>query len=219
VSTRSGEGDRVVIEISDTGVGIPSDALSHIFDAFYTTKPAGIGTGLGLAICHGIVTSLGGAISVRNRPGGGCTFEVSLPQAHCVAAKAVEAVVEQAGGRRGVVLVVDDEPMLGTVIQRMLSGEHEVIVVTSAAKALEFISSGQRFDVILSDLMMPEMTGMDLHAELLRLAPDQAQKMIFMTGGAFTEAAAGFLNSIPNQAVEKPFKRAALRQLVQSQIK
>jgi signal transduction histidine kinase len=219
ISTRLGESGRVITEISDTGVGIPPEALSHVFDAFYTTKAVGVGTGLGLAICQRIITSLGGGISVHNATGKGTTFRVSLPLAHGTAAQAIEVEMEGPRGRRGVVLVVDDEPMLGTVIQRILGQDHEVVVVTSAMQALALLNQGRRFDIILSDLMMPEMTGMDLHAELLRAFPDQALKMIFMTGGIFTETAASFLGSVSNQTLEKPFRSAALRQLVHGRMK
>jgi signal transduction histidine kinase len=218
ISTRLSEAGRVVTEISDTGVGMPPEALARIFDAFFTTKPAGVGTGLGLAICHRIVTSLGGDISVQSHVGAGTTFRVSLPLAHSVAAPVIDAGAEKPGVRRGHILVVDDEPMLCKVIRRVLGQDHEVIVATSAEEALQLINDGQRFDIILSDLMMPEMTGMDLHAELLRLSPDQAHRMIFMTGGTFTEAARSFLESVPNQTMEKPFRNAALRQLVQSRM-
>jgi signal transduction histidine kinase len=219
ISTRLGEAGRVIIEISDTGIGMPPDALSHIFDAFFTTKPVGVGTGLGLAICHRIVTSLGGDISVHSQPGAGTTFRVSLPLAQGAPAQTIEAEAEKPGSRRGHILVVDDEPMLGTVIQRILGQDHEVIVVTSAIQALRLIDEGQRFDIVLCDLMMPEMTGMDLHKELLRTSADQAQKMIFMTGGTFTDAARDFLDSVPNQTVEKPFRSAALRQIVQGKMR
>jgi signal transduction histidine kinase len=218
ISTRLGEAGRVVTEISDTGVGMPPDELLHVFDAFFTTKAAGVGTGLGLAICHRIVTSLGGDISVHSQPGAGATFRVSLPLARGAAAQAVEAVAENPAARRGLILVVDDEPMLGKVIRRILGRDHEVIVATSAIEALQLINGGRRFDIILSDLMMPEMTGMDLHGELLRSSPDQAGKMIFMTGGTFTEAAKSFLDSVSNQTMEKPFRSAALRQIVQNQM-
>jgi CheY-like chemotaxis protein len=120
--------------------------------------------------------------------------------------------------RRGHVLVIDDEASLCTVIRRTLGAEYDVITVTSARQALELFGGGERFDIVLCDLMMPQMTGMELHAELMRLVPDQAQKMIFMTGGAFSEEAARFLTKVPNPTVEKPFKTTALRELVRNQI-
>jgi signal transduction histidine kinase len=213
IATRLAAADRVLIEISDTGTGIAAEALPHIFDAFFTTKPAGVGSGLGLAICHRIVVAQGGEISVESQPGRGTLFRVALPCARSAAA-AVGAVEAATAARRARILVVDDEPMLCTVIRRILGHEHEVTAVMSAEQALALINGGECFDIILSDLMMPEMTGMDLHAELMRSAPALASKMIFMTGGAFSHEAAAFLNTIPNPPIEKPFKAAALRQAI-----
>ena len=85
---------------------------------------------------------------------------------------------------------------------------HEVMVLTSGHEVVAGIASGERFDAILSDLMMPNMTGMDLYEELLRIAPDQAERMIFFTGGAFTDRARDFLKGVPNPCLEKPFVMA-----------
>jgi CheY-like chemotaxis protein len=93
-----------------------------------------------------------------------------------------------------------------------------VATVTSARQAIELFNSGERFDIVLCDLMMPQMTGMELHAELTRRVPDQARKMIFMTGGAFSEEAASFLARVTNPTVEKPFKTTDLRRLVRNQM-
>lgn len=213
VTKQDGDG-RVVVEISDTGAGIPESAISRIFDPFFTTKPVGVGTGLGLAICHRIVTALGGRLTVESRIGQGTVFRTVLPAATGADVDVPAAPALVVPGRSGRILVVDDEPMLGTIVQRMLSPEHEVLATTSARDAIDRVSRGERFDIILCDLMMPEVTGMDLHAELLRLAPEQAEKVIFMTGGAFTSRAREFLDQIRNPLVEKPFDAASLRALV-----
>jgi CheY-like chemotaxis protein len=126
--------------------------------------------------------------------------------------------MDPSDARSGRVLVIDDELQLCIVIRRTLGPEHEVTTVTSARQALELFDEGKRFDIVLCDLMMPEMTGMELHAELVRQVPEQARKMIFMTGGAFSEEAAGFLTTVLNPTVEKPFKTAALRQLVRNRM-
>ena len=216
VSTYVDDRGRVVAAIGDTGCGIPSDILPRIFDPFFTTKPAGVGTGLGLAICHSIVAALGGEITVESEKGRGTVFRVALPRARAAVAEAKRepAPVEIATARRGRVLVVDDEVMLCMVAKRILGTDHDVSTVTSAKEALRLIAGGERFDVILSDLMMPEMTGMDLHAEIARLAADQAGKMVFMTGGAFTPQASTFLRQVPNSSIEKPFKPSTLRQVL-----
>ena len=216
VTTALDDAGRVVVSVRDSGVGIPADKLDRVFDPFFTTKPAGQGTGLGLAICHRIVTELGGDISVESEVGKGTVFSVALLPARAeTAVKEPEAVKPAAAGRRGRILVVDDEPALCKTIQRTLSDDHEVVVVTSARQAIDMVVSGDRFDAILSDLMMPEMTGMELHATLAQSLPDQAGRMIFMTGGAFSPDAAAFLQQESPPWIEKPFRPAVLRETLQ----
>lgn len=214
VVTKQDDQGRVVVEVHDTGAGIPESVISRIFDPFFTTKAIGEGTGLGLAICHRIVTSLGGELNVESELGKGTVFRTVLPVATDGALAIAPAPTVGAPGRRGRILVVDDEPLLRAALQRMLSPEHDVVAVTSGLGAIERVSDGERFDVILCDLMMPEVTGMDLHAELLRLAPDQADKVIFMTGGAFTSRGREFLDKVLNPRVEKPFDVSVVRGLV-----
>jgi signal transduction histidine kinase len=216
VSTRL-EGNKVVVEIADTGSGIPADVLPHIFDPFFTTKPAGVGTGLGLAICHRIVTGLGGSITVDSKVGHGTVFRVTLPITQERGTDPALVPFTAPGARgRGRILVIDDEPMINSILRRMLGRDHEVASCSSVREALDRLKAGQQFDVILCDLMMPEMTGMDLHAELLRTFPSLAERLVFMTGGAFTPAAREFLDRVPNARVEKPFEVQSLRTLIQS---
>jgi len=111
--------------------------------------------------------------------------------------------------RRKRVLVVDDQPTLSRAIKRMLT-EHDVTLAASAREAIALVESGERFDVILSDLMMPEVSGMELHDAIARLAPDQVDKMVFMTGGAFTPTARDFFEHVANPTIEKPFDKAEL---------
>src|SRR5256885_3992483 len=206
-----------VVEIHDTGCGIPPEPLDRIFEPFFTTKPVGEGTGLGLAICHGIVTALGGEIGVASVVGKGTTFRVTLPPATQTAScAAVPAAVARTPTPRSRVLVVDDDPRVGASVHRSLAREHDVQVLSSAHEALRRIQQGERFDVFLCDLMMPELTGMDLHAEVSRVAPDQGSRMIFITGGAFTPAARQFLDTISNPRLEKPFGLEELRAMVRS---
>lgn len=218
VVTKEDDHGRVVVEVRDTGVGIPESVVSRIFDPFFTTKPIGEGTGLGLAICHRIVTALGGELIVESEVGKGTVFRTILPAAKgdVIEVQSTPATTALGSGPKCQILIVDDEPMLGAAIGRMLSREHQVLVVMSARDAIERVSKGERFDVIVCDLMMPETTGMDLYEELARLAPDQAQRMIFMTGGAFTSRAREFLDQVPNPRIEKPFDASNLRAQVHS---
>jgi len=119
---------------------------------------------------------------------------------------------------RGRILVVDDEPQIGGAIRRTLRREHEVVALTSAREAYARLRGGERFDLVLSDLMMPEMSGVELHQELSRLSPDLAARMVFLTGGAFTPYARSFLRDVENPRLEKPFSSEALRDLVQTLI-
>jgi PAS domain S-box-containing protein len=214
VVTGSARDGRVLVEVSDDGVGIPAEIRSRIFDPFFTTKPVGVGTGLGLSICHGIVTALGGEIAVESEPGRGSTFRVLIPPASPEAGFAEAAPLQLALGRRARVLVVDDEPLVCRAVQRILSPPHEVEARGSAREALEALRGGAGYDLVLCDLMMPGMTGMDLHEKVRAERPGLAARFVFLTGGAFTATARDFLTSVPNARVEKPFEPAALRDLV-----
>jgi signal transduction histidine kinase len=210
VATRTGSDGCVVIEVTDTGAGIPKQNLDRIFDPFFTTKPVGVGTGLGLSICQRIVAQLGGSIEVESEMGKGSVFRVQLPAAPREAPEPGPSSAPPAMSTRARVMVVDDEAALGRVLSRILDDDHDVETATTGKDVLSRITAGQRFDVILSDLMMPEMTGMDLYRELQGVAPEQARRMVFLTGGAFTAAARTFLDEVPNPVVEKPLRHKEL---------
>ncbi|MBZ4415416.1 PAS domain S-box protein [Myxococcus sp. RHSTA-1-4] len=214
VVIRSGERGRVVVEVRDTGVGMTPEVLDRIFDPFFTTKPVGVGTGLGLSICHGIIESMGGSIQAESEPGRGSTFRVVLR----AATRELEVVPRLAtvvqSNARARILVVDDEPNVTLALQRSLAADHEVATANSAQAALRLVSEGGRFDLILCDVMMPGMTGMDLYNELGRCAPEQAGRMVFMTGGAFTPRTVSFLRDVPNLKISKPLDLTQLRELV-----
>ncbi len=204
------------IRIRDTGVGIPPQVLERIFEPFFTTKPLGVGTGLGLAIAHRIVVDAGGRIEVETQLGRGSVFHVILPAAPAAAeAPAAPPRTGPApgdGARR--VLVVDDDPLVARAVVRTLAGAFEVTTATSATDALARIEAGERFDAVLCDLMMPQMTGMELHARVTARDPALARRMLFMTGGAFTEAAARFVADARARCLEKPFEPERLREAV-----
>jgi PAS domain S-box-containing protein len=214
-STSTTPDGRACVFISDTGAGIPADVLPRIFDPFFTTKPVGVGTGLGLSICHGIVSGLGGEIQVESALGKGSTFRVLL---HPAPRRAPEvpapALAPAPASRRGRILVVDDEALVGRAVSRILSPLHEVVTRTSARDALQEVARPPGFDLLLCDLMMPDMTGMELHGHLHTAEPALAARTVFLTGGAFTPLAREFLARVPNARIEKPFEPDQLRALV-----
>ncbi|AEI65826.1 PAS domain S-box protein [Corallococcus macrosporus] len=219
VVTRLSGNGRVCVEVSDTGAGIAKDHLPRLFDPFFTTKEPGVGTGLGLSICHSLVTALGGEIHVTSEPGKGSTFQVLLnPSQRTEAARPPPAPPPPPAERRGRLLVVDDEPLVCTALGRTLRPHHDVTLSTRAQEALERIEAGERFDVVFCDLMMPGMSGMDFYSALQARHPEQARRVIFLTGGAVTPQARAFLESVPSPHLEKPFAGRELLSLIQERL-
>jgi PAS domain S-box-containing protein len=207
----------IVLEVSDNGEGIAQEILPRIFDPFFTTKPRGVGMGLGLSICHGIVTSLGGQITVHSTPSEGTTFRVALPSTNREDADAdppPSGAIAARLGPRAQVLVIDDEIPIANTMRDLLSLRHDVTATNTASDALVAIESGQNFDVIFCDLMMPGMSGIDLYEHLRQNRPALARRIVFMTGGAFTKRAAEFLAATENRRVEKPFSLELIERIV-----
>jgi PAS domain S-box-containing protein len=218
VTSTDGSG-RAVVEVRDTGPGMTPEVLKRVFEPFFTTKDAGHGSGLGLSICHGIVRSYGGEIEIASQPGKGTVVRVALPATRMPLSEAAPAVEPPVpAGPRGYLLVIDDEPMIRTCIRRLLEDEHAITCPKTATEALALIDGGMRFDLILCDVLMPGLSGIDLHAELLSRHPDQARRMAFMSGGVFTPRAIEFMRLIPNRRIEKPFDVAQLKLLVRGMI-
>ena len=212
---------RAVIEVEDTGEGMAPEVQSRVFDPFFTTKDVGEGTGLGLSICHGIISGLGGQISIDSAPGRGTVVRIALPPhagddtAEAAPAEVVELATSSAGQRRHRVLLVDDEPQVAHTMERLLRRDYDITVALCGKDAIDHIMRGARFDANVSDVMMPNMTGIELTEELLRVAPDQAQRLIFLSGGAFTAQTHDRLHALGAPQLEKPVTAKELRACVQ----
>jgi CheY-like chemotaxis protein len=215
------EEDGVYAEVRDTGAGIPREHLERLFEPFFTTKEVGRGSGLGLAICRQIVEGFGGDIRAESAPGEGSRFVVRLPR-HGGATEwrrkeptpAATAAPARALGR---VLVVDDEQPIRTAVTRLLRG-HEVVAVGSGEEAQALLREDRRFDVIVCDVMMPRMSGMELHMWLAAVDAEAARRVVFVTGGAFTPRSGDYLARSGLPVVEKPFDGKALRALVDEMV-
>ncbi len=203
------------IEVEDTGAGISPEHMDRLFDPFFTTKEVGQGTGLGLHISQHIVNAYGGRIEVESQPGKGSLFRVIIPLCDLTKPNCPPEVDSDPDAIvRGRILIIDDEPMGREVLLRLLHQTQDVILAESGHQALELLDGGERFDMILCDLMMPQMTGMDFHQILQEKFPDYTDRVVFMSGGAFTPRAQKFLDQSTNPFLEKPIAPHKLHTMV-----
>ena len=215
VRTHADEGE-ARLEIADSGPGIPAEVRSKIFDPFFTTKPEGVGTGLGLSICYGIAREHGGRIWVESEPGHGARFGVTLPrdprEDSRPETKAPPLTAPAAGELT--VLVVDDETALRNALLRFLerSGIHGE-GVSDGAEALRVLQQ-RRFDVIISDVRMPGMSGREFLERLARDRPELVPRVVFSTGDTFAPDTAALLKESGVPTVPKPFDFAMLERVI-----
>jgi len=211
-----------LLEISDTGVGIPPNILPHVFEPFSTTKRRGEGSGLGLAISKRIIEELGGRISIQSELGHGCSVRLELQRTHrdAVTAKYLRPLQAEVGlaPRRLRILVIDDERAIASTLQEVLL-DYDVTISVAASDALRVLRSEPAFDAVLCDLMMPRVTGPDLYREACKLQPELAARFIFMTGGAFTDWAREFLERTRCPVVSKPFTIASVCRVIEQTVK
>jgi PAS domain S-box-containing protein len=200
-------GTGVSIEIRDTGGGIASEHLERVFDPFFTTKPRGKGTGLGLAISRRLVATMGGTIGVRCCADRGVVFRVELPLA-ADSDRAAEHSQDRPSqpDRRLRVLVIDDEPLLRTALERFLRPRHDVVLEASARNALARLESGERYDVILCDVVMPELGGPELYRRLCEKLPELSSRVVFMTGASTESNEAEKLAQTGARLIARPFR-------------
>ncbi len=220
VRTSMDASGRARVDVVDTGAGIPAHVLPRIFEPFFTTKPTGEGTGLGLSICQQIVRSHGGELEVRSEPGRGSVFSMLLPAAPVQVSTpprpAAFSPVPVARSRRGRVLVVDDEPRLAQSMRLLLEPYHDIVTTTRGSEALALVAAGHRFDVILCDLQMPETDGAAVYRRLCAQAPALAERVVFISGGAYTAESRAFIDTVPNRVLEKPVRPEVLMATVDS---
>jgi CheY-like chemotaxis protein len=213
--TRQLSGERLAIEISDTGVGISEGDRRRLFEPFFSTKPHDKGTGLGLFVSLGIVSAFGGSIDLESAPGQGTTVRIVLPVGHGIESDEARAdAPAPPSGAHQRLLVVDDDVLVARTLARLLRG-HSVEVVASGRAALERLAAqGSGFDLVLCDLMMPELTGMDVYEEVVRRHPRLADRFVFISGGGVTERSRRFIELHADRVLSKPIDSRQLSELM-----
>jgi CheY-like chemotaxis protein len=213
IISTSAEAERVIVSIEDDGVGIRPDDLPHVFEPFGLRAGS---TGLGLTICKNIVTSLGGDINVHSEPDTGTRFVVSLPIAGSTSCSpsGFQSERRQRVTPRSRILIIDDEPLLGQTLRFAFQDKHDVEIAASGREAIERLSADSRFDLVLCDLMMPDVSGEVVFETVKQRAPELLSRFVFMTGGAFTERAQEFLEAFAGRHLEKPFNISEIESLL-----
>ena len=201
--------NRISLEVSDDGPGIPTEVASRIFDPFFTTKPSDVGTGLGLSIVYGIVHQHGGEVTFENQSGAGARFVVDLPLI-AVPARDQETslslgVERELNITRGRILVVEDEPNVAQLIVDVLREEgHQVEAVLDSQEGLTLLSRST-YDLILCDLRMPRLDGPAFYDTLVRAGSAERQRIIFVTGDTLAPRTLQFFEANNLPYLSKPF--------------
>ncbi|TET31560.1 MAG: hybrid sensor histidine kinase/response regulator [Planctomycetota bacterium] len=207
----------VRMEVADTGPGVPHEMQKRIFESFFTTKDPGKGTGLGLHICQSIIKAHGGRISVSDNPGGGAVFTIDVPAEGGIKASGTESEIILRGLptiEEAAVLIVDDEPVIRELVPRILKPLRcHVDVADSVDSALQLIKKN-KYDLVIADIKMPNMGGMELMKFLSKHYPKLASRVCFITGDTVSAETRQYLGSVPNPTLRKPFKNKELQTLV-----
>jgi signal transduction histidine kinase/CheY-like chemotaxis protein len=211
------EGRSVQVEIEDNGPGVPAEIRRRVFEPFFTTKPEGVGTGVGLSFSLGLVEAHGGRLELLDAPGGGACFRVTLDTAAAAPAEAPREAtpVPIPSGKKGAALIVDDEPDVAEVLEILAArAGYRVDVAANGREAIARLSAAD-YDVILSDLRMPELDGPALYAWLEREKPHLTHRIAFVTGDTLGDAASRFLKTSNRPVLEKPFSGRNVRTLLE----
>lgn len=209
-------GEWVRVTVSDTGIGIPQEIRSHIFEPFYTTKPVGVGTGLGLAQVYGIVKQHNGFIDVNSKVGEGSTFKIYLPDLQRVEINSASAPSQdQIEGVGETILLVEDDLVTLQAMQDLLEAHnYTVLTAMNGLEALEsFESKIDSIQLVISDIVMPKMGGIDLYKNLMQRKPEL--KMMFVTGHPLEGEGQSLLEAGAVIWLQKPFSMDEFTQLVQ----
>jgi signal transduction histidine kinase/CheY-like chemotaxis protein/ligand-binding sensor protein len=211
---------QVILEVADSGPGIPQDVQRRIFDPFFTTKPQGEGSGLGLPLCRSIVEGHGGSIHLVSAPGRGTTVSVILPAAasDVPPSEAAPEPKAPAQTRGGTILLIDDEPGVQRALRRLLQRSgHEVSTAANGQEGLLALET-RSYEVILCDIRMPDLDGPGFYRELERRHPHLVSRVVFLTGDVLGSEVQDFFAQVGCPRLEKPFKVHEVRQVIQQML-
>jgi nitrogen-specific signal transduction histidine kinase/CheY-like chemotaxis protein len=206
--------DEVVVSVSDTGAGIPESVRRQIFEPHFTTKRTSGGTGLGLWVVRRIIEAFGGRVDVESEPGRGSTFRLILRAAETGAPARSPARIKTPVTTRGHVLVVDDERLVAASLGRALERVHLVSIATSGQEVLDRMDRGERWDAVVSDVIMPGMSGLELRERVEKRVPALGRRFVFISGGGFDRDIRDALDALGLDYLTKPPDLAALRAAV-----
>jgi CheY-like chemotaxis protein len=218
VSTRFDD-DHVVISVSDTGIGIDEADRHRIFTPGFTTKAHDGGMGLGLSLCKRVADEHRGRIEVHHLSDGGTRFELILPVdtgLEPVERKRESRPISEAPVNRSRILIIDDDAMVLSALRRRLRRRYDTITVLGGVEALAHLSEDSHFDAIICDLMMPEVDGKSFYDTIRQEHPRLIDRIVFMSGGAFTPRLRKFAASVSNPVLQKPVTREHLESTLAS---
>ncbi len=202
------------IAVADNGPGIPEAVRHRVFEPYFTTKPLGAGTGVGLAVCLGIVEAYGGTLTVESGDGLGTVFTIVLPAGSLDESSAEDTQPPNARAGQRSALVVDDEVGVRETLAEILTDSgHRVVAAASGREALERMGQ-ERFDVILTDIRMPDLDGRALYREIERRWPEWAARVVFVSGDTLTSTLRAFAEESGRPVIEKPFLPSEVRRVV-----
>ncbi len=205
-------GERAVITIADSGRGMTEEQQQRVFERFFTTKPSGRGTGLGMSVSLEIVRAHGGHIAVSSELGRGTEVTVALPVSKVQRVPTRPPLSQPRAAARLRVLAVDDDLLVLRSYRRALGKHHELVFASDGEDALTVLDDDREFDVILCDLMMPNMDGPRFFEALEAEHPELAERVVFCSGGTFTQRADAFVRACQRPVIHKP---APIEQLLE----
>jgi len=206
--------DMLAIAVADNGPGIPEHIRARVFEPYFTTKPQGVGTGVGLAVSLGIIEAHGGTLTVASPLDGGALFTIRLPVGDVTTPRTdATPLAKPKAGQRSILIVDDETEIRDTLTEILTSDRHRVVAVGSGREALERMNV-ERYDVILTDVRMPDLDGRALYNVIEQRWPAQAERVVFITGDTLASTLRDFVSESGRPVIEKPFLPSDVRRVV-----